>query len=725
MKHLKLGLFLLVGGITTGAWNQLSDSVAPTQERPLQEPEEGQMPVPTAITAKLLKKLDAKGNNLLVTAAFDKKDPRLNNVTVFKLRLTDQITAVLSDNGTNGDVKANDGIFTTKLREDEQVLNRTMEDFNTTTTAKRQTKQAIINFVGRSVVSVNASSADVMARKTLETLITLAPDGEPANLPIELSTQIATAALTPADLAALKTNSLIVNDLRVVQDATRTYNPCIGGTTGGNPNGVWTFKSLLTNMANTPVTGVSADDFVKNWLDTELFAQKTQAVSLDVTTATNGWASVVRDNLANPQSSKYKFIAAWLKNSGFQVTAPNVLNWKALLVNKLEFIPLRLLAIVNRLDLRGNFAYTGGTTSGGEGRFVFCFIDSNNGCNALYNRGSNQPPMEMTVILEYGIPLNTCSQLSNYAKQWYNLKNVALGSAAYNTALQTITDVFTKANAGGVNRPNRSALNHLRTNEALMLPWNIRDFEINNIRPRPTGTGTRTRTTTIDPSLAIENIESRRLDAPLTRPVPPPPPPLSKFQHLNLIHPSHEPMNEANSAPGGGNVAAKVGLLNTFVNTNAIAIMSDQAYTIPNNIKGVDAQMPAPTYYWNNAGITLDEARHKLSLGTCSGCHAGETKTDFTHVKPANFGAMAPLSGFLTGLGADDDAGDNDGDPMAFLWVKDPANRPASSPVKRGFNDLLRRANDLTTFVNTACGAKGTLVSLVEALHFQKMASPH
>jgi hypothetical protein len=715
MKHLKLGLFLLAGGITTGAWNQLSDSTAPTQERPLQDTPEGQLPVPKAITAKLLARPDANGNNVLVTAAFDKTDPRLRGVTIFKLRLSDEITAVLSDNGTNGDAQANDGIFTTKLREDANVLTRTMSDFNTTTAAKRQTNQAIINFVGRSVVSVNAPAADAKARMAVEPPIALAPDGAPANLPIQLSTQIATAALTTADFAALKTNSLIVNDLRVVQDATRTYNPCVGGTAGGNPNGVWTFKSLLTNMANTPVTGVSADDFVKNWLDTEVFAQKTQAVSLDVTTNTNGWSSVVRDNLANPQSSKYKFIAAWLKNSGFPVTAANVLNWKALLVNKLEFIPLRLLAIVNRLDLRGNFAYTGGTTSGGEGRFVFCFIDSNNGCLADYNRGNNVPPMQMTVILEYGIPLNTCRELSNYANQWYNLKNIALGSSAYNTALQTITDVFTKANAGApMNRPNKSALNHLRTNEALMLPWNIRDFEINNTR-RSTVTVSAESIAVTDADPVADAVAVRRTP-PLSNP---------KFQHLNIIHPSHEPMNEANSAPGGGNVAAKVGLLNAFVNTNAIAILSDQAYTIPTNIQGIDAQMPTNTYYWNSTGITIDEARHKLSLGTCSGCHAGETKTDFTHVKPANFNTMAPLSGFLTGLGADDDGGDNDADPMSFYWVKDPANRPASAPVKRGFNDLLRRAHDLATFVNTSCGSKGALVSLVAALNFQPMLSPH
>jgi hypothetical protein len=34
--------------------------------------------------------------------------------------------------------------------------------------------------------------------------------------------------------------------------------------------------------------------------------------------------------------------------------------------------PFRLLAIVNRIDLRDNFAYGGGGGSAGEARFVFC-----------------------------------------------------------------------------------------------------------------------------------------------------------------------------------------------------------------------------------------------------------------------------------------------------------------------------------------------------------------
>lgn len=645
MKHLKLGLFLLVGGITTGAWNQLSDSAAPTQERPLQEPEVGQLPVPKKITAKLLTRSDAKGNNVLVTAAFDKTDPRLRNVTVFKLHLSDQVTAILSDNGTNGDVQANDGIFTTTIKEDAPTLTRTLSEFNTTTTARKRNNQAIARFAGRSVEA--ATPAETSARMAAEQPIALVQGGEAAELPIMLSTEIATAPLTPADFAVLKTNSLMVTNIKVVQDPTRTYNPCKGGTLGGNPNGVWTFKTLMTNMANTPVTGITVDNFVQNWLDTEAFGTKTHPVSGDVG--------------ADRAASKQKFIDAWLKNCNIPRTPANRLNWKALLTNQLELIPFRLLSIVNRLDLRGNFAYTGGTTSGGEGRFVFCFMDSNAGCSATAGG-------QMTVILEYGIPLNTCAALSSYAQQWFNLKNLALGSPAYNNALQAITDVFTTINANP-SRPNKSALNHLRTNNFIAGPWVIRDFEINAVS-----------------------------------------------HHINIIHPSREPQNEANT---GG---PKVGLLNTFVNANAAVIANDQPYTIPTNIQAIDAQMSS---LWNSTGITSDAARHKLSLGTCSSCHSGETKTAFVHVGPANFGQQAPLSSFLTGLGGDDEPSDVDTNPVGFFWVKDPANRPTAAPTKRGFNDLLRRADDLTTFVNTACGKKGSLVTLVEALHFQKMPTPH
>src|SRR6185503_9674201 len=90
--------------------------------------------------------------------------------------------------------------------------------------------------------------------------------------------------------------------------------------------------------------------------------------------------------------------------------------------------------------------------------------------------------------------------------------------------------------------------------------------------------------------------------------------------------------------------------------------------------------------FWNNPTpsptITNRQARFLFSLGTCNACHAGETQTAFTHVKPAPFGTPAGLSGFLTGIS-----------------VVDPAD---GSPT-RLFNDLQRRAIDLDALVNSKC----------------------
>jgi hypothetical protein len=77
--------------------------------------------------------------------------------------------------------------------------------------------------------------------------------------------------------------------------------------------------------------------------------------------------------------------------------------------------------------------------------------------------------------------------------------------------------------------------------------------------------------------------------------------------------------------------------------------------------------------------ITNREARHKFSLNTCNACHATETGTAFTHVKPAPFGTVAPLSGFMTGITVND---------------------PVDGAPTRTFNEFERRALDLDQLVN-------------------------
>ena len=574
----------------------------------------------------------------------------MRGVTSFPINASEGVQVLLHDDGREGDDRAGDFIFSAFVKDDPARLTAFFNEKNATFESNRL---VFTTFSGRNIQKTNVKFIDVTSFNAFK--------------PISLGGGIASALVTLPVFNQLKDKSLIVTDISVVQDTHRTYNPCVGGTLGGNPNGVWTLKSLMTNMANTAFTGITADDFVKSWLNTEVFGQKTIVSSGDITTPP------VRDDLTNVAGSKRKFIAAWLKNSGIIVNQTNINNWQVLLVNKLEFLPVRLLAIVNRLDLRGNMGYgSTGTPNGGEGRFVFCFMDSNNACTS-----SNNGPGTMTIILEYAIPITDCVGLKNYGQQWYNLKNMTFG-AAYNTALEGITNVFTAVNAGApLSKPNKSALNHLRTNEFIQSPWNIRDFEIK-----------------------------------------------AASKKLELIHPNKEPMREANAAAGGQNVAAKVASLVAFANANPAAIQSEGPYTIPTDIQGVDAQMPFPnTYIWNGSGlaITSDSTRHKLSLNTCSGCHTGETRNFFTHVRPTNFGTPATLSSFLTGLGADDEGSDNDLDPIGTFWLADPAGRPSGNPTKRGFNDLFRRANSLETLINTVCGGRGTVLGIAEVLRFQPL----
>jgi len=245
-------------------------------------------------------------------------------------------------------------------------------------------------------------------------------------------------------------HSLMVTDLGVVEDFTRASQPC----TNPSATRAWTFGKLMTDMANPGVTGVSGEDFVKNWLDTWLHDQ---TVNGDVVSARKRLFTLV--------------IQPWVIASGSAAGSFTIDDWRSKPLD-LAKAPFKLTAIVNRLDLRGNGGY--GFANPGEGRFVFEVLNPN-GCSPL--------SPAFTVILEYGIPIHTCASLKNFAQQWYDLKNETLGSAAYNAKLQTITDQFAIANAAP-SKPNGSAINQIRTNEIVLSfgdpssVWELREFNV-------------------------------------------------------------------------------------------------------------------------------------------------------------------------------------------------------------------------------------------------------
>jgi hypothetical protein len=208
---------------------------------------------------------------------------------------------------------------------------------------------------------------------------------------------------------------LMITDLRVVEDPTRTTN-----------NGVWTFRHLMEAMAPTVARAPElAEGLFRSWL-------VDQTVNGFSTPARTGIQSLVLD--------------PWPRINGRL---------------DLDRAPLRLLAIVNRLDVRDL-----SKGKAGEGRFVFGVLNSSGA------------PTSFTVILEYRLPATTEADVLAWAKRWHDLGALPLGSASYNQALQLVTERFAGRNAEP-GRPNGSALSQLRTNEiALSFPWELREFTL-------------------------------------------------------------------------------------------------------------------------------------------------------------------------------------------------------------------------------------------------------
>lgn len=217
---------------------------------------------------------------------------------------------------------------------------------------------------------------------------------------------------------------LMIRHLGVVEDLGRTRWT---GSLSDPKDGAWTFGRLMTNMAGANDPEV----FVRNWLS-----------RWETNRNVNGFVVPARTAIRS------EVISSWPKLANGELD--------------LRKGPLRLLAIVNRMDLRNLAA-----GNAGEGRFVFGVTDA----------AGN--PLSFTVILEYKLPATTVGEAQEWANQWHALGAMTPGTVAYNDALQKITDRFAKRGASPA-RPNGSAIGQVRTNEiALAGPWELREFRLN------------------------------------------------------------------------------------------------------------------------------------------------------------------------------------------------------------------------------------------------------
>jgi hypothetical protein len=268
--------------------------------------------------------------------------------------------------------------------------------------------------------------------------------------------------------------------------------------------------------------------------------------------------------------------------------------------------PLRLLAIVNRVDQRDLSRATAG-----EGRFVFGVV------------GPNGEPEEFTIILEYALPAKTEAEIRGWIDAWHALGALPFPSEAYNAALEALTLRFSGRGAAP-GRPNGNALDQLRTNEFTLEPrWELRQFALSAdtglLAPAPVA---------LTPDLSLDNTDR----------------------------------------------------LARYINENEAAIIAER-HVVPAEYEGspfLGGAVFNDLIGWAAPGVRSSEARFRLSLNTCNGCHGStETNTAFLQIQPRLPGRKSALSPFLAGT-----------------TVFDPVTRE-----QRQLNDLARRKSDLTSLV--------------------------
>ncbi len=578
----------------------------------------------------LIKKIPGDNNHLIMMVYYSKENYSAPSVTI-----NNGYTITFKDDGKGYDEKAGDGLYTARVDADVKEFRKQAVDI---LKQMRDNGYKPYRYVNRELVydpnvaatfdaqSFDANKAVSIAGVTngvgLKT-----PNGQTAQMDL------------------IGKNCVFITNLGVIEDSTRTYNYC---TQKGNINGAWTFGTIMRQLASQSPGQIATDaalsDFVKKWLNTWL---STQIINGDTVQA----RSLMNTQILNP----------WLSKSKGAGNPKGQLD--------MRFAPFKLTAIANRFDLRAGNPDTSPREVCGEGRLIYCLINSN--CTAALN---------MTIIFEYAVykPNYICDTLLSWAQQWFNLKNLTIGSSTYNQALQAITDQFTLCGTNPL-APNQSSLAQLRTNEITLSPspklWELKEFHIDS-------TGDSLLQTTV----------------------------------------GQAPADKYDSETINSNVQRMV----SFVNQNAGAIVSHQ-YTVPAQWQGfgflgaASHILQSPTgkpvpplkpFHWDGTDSTnkptfikSDNARADFSLQTCNGCHAGETQTSFTHVDPVFFGTEATLSGFLTGVAGKGGAIDSDTTANS-MGVKDPALRPSGkTPTIRSFNDINRRAQDLKAFVNTTCGS--------------------
>lgn len=428
----------------------------------------------------------------------------------------------------------------------------------------------------------------------------------------------------------LKEKSLFITDIAIVEDQSRTYNVFTGG---GNQNGAWTFGTLISNIENgTHTDGIRG--FLKDWVKQWVTVQ-----------TVNGYTVGPRD------FAMETMIEPWLRKANNNPSlSVNISNWENIWDNTSENnikinAPFKLTAIVNRIDVRANMAYTATITNSGETRFIFSLINPLTGLIPINPNQTASAEQDgkgfidwrgLNVIFEYGNPQTTRCQLKDFAQKWLDLSDPTLNFGTpevnnnYKDALQEITDYVTVANAVP-SKINGSAIHRIRTNEKVFAPidpnleihaawekqdWEFRQFELSSTTNKLVMvplTNNPDHTANYSPNIQEDYTSSTH--------------PVTNNDIIDWIFNGHKQQV----------LSGNFNLPTNLLSGSGIVRREQTQYFdfIPDDFASAGGYNP------QNESTQAKQIRQQLSLNTCVGCHAGETKTVFTHINPLAYNETA------------------------------------------------------------------------------------
>lgn len=487
------------------------------------------------------------------------------------------------------------------------------------------------------------------------------------------------------DHQLMMTNKLVVEDVGdgTPQHPARTFDQCINDGPQGNPNGAWTFNTLMTaiacsgnsNCTNSQTSQQIAEQMLLGMLNN--FAQ-------DQHVNNNNFTVLARPNMGQLAGFNGGQGSGLLKNWPVDSNAGNscTFNGQSSPCPSLPSAPARLDAIVNRIDLEANGAPF---APAGELRFVFSVSASPIGSGACSNGGTRRETFN--IILEYRVP-DTISTLS-WAQRWANLPDLNAGqtfSENYLSALQTtITNAVVAKNA--CNNGTASCISQVRTNEFLIasgvnvLFWELREFHLGNVGGAPV------------------------LSEAMIAQTPDP-----QFNNDQAQPSGQPPCSSVNNDLCTRGIVGEY--INSVANNPTFQQTHGAAPPVPQNFPDGSAFLggsslnedPNAPSFWNDTGINPGNgtARIDFSFNTCNGCHGKETQTTFVQVSNRVFHASSALSNFLLGNPQCPIQTENLGATSGLC--RESVTDPVGLAGPTLFGDVARRV----LFLQTVCGNSPT-----------------